>query len=218
MTAPVLLLLPLAAGRLAARTSVRAVLTCASALIAVGALLLTTLHGSASWPELALPLLPFGGGVGLAFGVMDNAAVSTVPVANAGAAAGIFNTMRITGESVAVAGASALLTALTAARLSGSGLPSGAATRIAGQAVQGQVTEAHRAALTEGLTTAFHTLGLVLAALSALGAVLTHLALAPHPAVPGPGQIGGVRAGAVPPSGAGRRIRPSGRFWRAPRK
>ncbi|MEU6587179.1 MFS transporter [Nocardia sp. NPDC046763] len=185
MTAPVLLL-PLAAGHLAARTSVRAVLTCASALIAAGALLLTTLHSNGSWLELALPLLPFGAGVGLAFGVMDNAAVSTVPVENAGAAAGIFNTMRITGESVAVAGASALLTTLTAARLRGSGLSSELATRIAGQAVQGRVAGAHHAALTEGLTSAFHTLGLVLAALSTLGAVLTYLALAPHRAAEQP--------------------------------
>ncbi|MFF0630237.1 MFS transporter [Streptomyces sp. NPDC004296] len=182
MTAPVLLL-PVAAGHLAARTSVRTVLTGASALIAAGALLLATLHSNGSWLALALPLLPFGAGVGLAFGVMDNAAVSTVPVENAGTAAGIFNTMRITGESVAVSGAAALLTTLTAARLSGSGLPSDSATRIAGQAIQGQVAEAHRTALAAGFTSAFHTLGLVLAALSTLGAVLTYLALAPHRAV-----------------------------------
>lgn len=179
MTAPVLLL-PLAAAQLAARTSVRAVLVGASALIVVGSLLLTTLHSSGSWPALALPLLPFGAGVGLAFGVMDNAAVSTVPVENAGAAAGIFNTMRITGESVAVAGAAALLTTLTTARLSDSGLSPGSATRIAGQAVQGEVAGAHRAALAAGFTGAFHTLGLILAALSTLGAVLTYVALAPR--------------------------------------
>ncbi|MFG2626423.1 MFS transporter [Streptomyces sp. NPDC048473] len=179
MTAPVLLL-PLAASHLAARTSVRAVLTGASVLIVAGALLLATLHSNGSWLALALPLLPFGAGVGLAFGVMDNAAVSTVPVENAGAAAGIFNTMRITGESVAVAGAAALLTTLTAARLSGSGIPSDSATRIAGQAVQGQVAGPHHAALAAGFTSAFHTLGLILAVLSTLGAVLTYLALAPH--------------------------------------
>ncbi|MGE7435701.1 MFS transporter [Kitasatospora sp. NPDC001175] len=178
MTTPVLLL-PLAAGHLAARSSVRAVLTGASALIAVGALLLVTVRSDGSWTALALPLLPFGIGVGLAFGVMDNAAVSTVPVQRAGAAAGIFNTMRITGESVAVSGAAALLTTLAAARLNDSGLSSGEAARIAGQAVQGHVAEAHRAALAAGLTSAVHTLGLALAALSALGAVLTHLALAP---------------------------------------
>ncbi|MFJ8476878.1 MFS transporter [Kitasatospora sp. NPDC094011] len=187
MTAPVLLL-PLVAGRLAARTSVRAVLTAASALIVLGALLLTTLRGDGPWWALALPLTPFGAGVGLAFGVMDNAAVSTVPVENAGAAAGVFNTMRITGESVAVSGAAALLTTLVAARLGGSGLPSDAATRIAGQAVQGQVVEAQHAALAEGFTGALHTLGLILAALSTLGAVLTYLALAPGRAAARPGE------------------------------
>ncbi|MFI9722821.1 hypothetical protein ACIHFE_24715 [Streptomyces sp. NPDC052396] len=83
-------------------------LTGASALIVAGALLLTTLHSDGSWGELALPLLPFGAGVGLALGVMDNAAVSTVPVENAGAAAGIFNTMRIAGSPWLWSGAAAL--------------------------------------------------------------------------------------------------------------
>ncbi|MGW2252904.1 MFS transporter [Kitasatospora sp. NPDC001660] len=183
MTAPVLLL-PLVAGRLAAATSVRAVLTTASALIAAGALLLASVRVDGMWPTL--PLLPFGAGVGLAFGVMDNAAVGTVPVERAGAAAGIFNTMRITGESVAVSGAAALLTTLTAARLRG--LPPAEAARLAGRAVQGQVDAAHRAALAEGFTGALHVLGLLLAALSALGAVLTYFAL-------GPGREGGQGGG-----------------------
>jgi len=94
MTAPVLLL-PLIASYLAARSSARALLTGASALIVAGALLLVTLRSNGSAIGLALPPLPLGAGVGLAFGIMDNAAVSTVPVQNAGAAAGIFNTMRI---------------------------------------------------------------------------------------------------------------------------
>ncbi|MDH6126542.1 MFS transporter [Kitasatospora sp. GP82] len=179
MTAPVLVL-PLLAGRLAARTSVRTVLTCASALIVAGALLLATLHSNGSWLALALPLLPFGVGVGLAFGVMDNAAVSTVPVENAGVAAGIFNTMRITGESVAVAGAAAWLTTLTAAQLRRSGLGATPAARLAGQAVQGQAAGTHHAALAAGFSSAFHTLGFGLAALSTVGAVLTYLALAPQ--------------------------------------
>ncbi len=180
MTAPVLLL-PLLAGRLAERTSVRAVLTAASTLIALGALLLTTLDGGGSWSSLAVPLLPFGAGVGLAFGVMDNAAVGTVPVEHAGAAAGIFNTLRITGESVAVAGAAALLTSLTAARLRADGLTGAAAADLAGQAVvQGRVAAAHRAAVASGFTGALHTAGLLLAALSAVGALLTWRALRPN--------------------------------------
>ncbi|MFH8381742.1 MFS transporter [Kitasatospora sp. NPDC018058] len=174
LTAPVLLL-PLPAGRLAAALSVRTVLTAASALIALGALLLLTVRGDASWTALTVPLLPFGAGVGLAFGVMDDAAVSTVPVERVGAAAGIFNTLRITGESVAVSGAAALLTTLTAAHLPG--LPPGEAARLAAHAVQGQVDPARREALAAGFTGALHVLGVVLAVLSAAGAVLTHRAL-----------------------------------------
>jgi hypothetical protein len=146
------------------------VLTGASVLIVLGALLLMVVHSDSSWLELALPLLPFGAGVGLAFGVMDNAAVSTVPVEKAGAAAGIFNTMRITGESVAVSGAAALLSTLVAG---------GPPSIEAAQAVQGHVAELHRAALAAGFTSAIHTLGIILAVLSTLGAVLTYMALKP---------------------------------------
>ncbi|MDV6278353.1 MFS transporter [Rhodococcus erythropolis] len=179
MTAPVLVL-PLITSHLAVRTSVRTVLTGASVLIVIGALLLMTLRSDGSWLMLALPLLPllpFGAGVGLAFGVMDNAAVSTVPVSNAEAAAGIFNTMRVTGESVAIAAAAAILTTLTARDLNSHGVVADYASTLAGQAIQGHLDPDHLAALTEGITNAFHTVGLVLAALSAVGAILTFFAL-----------------------------------------
>ncbi|WP_232247799.1 MFS transporter [Kitasatospora azatica] len=130
-------------------------------------------------------MLPFGAGVGLAFGVMDNAAVSTVAVEHAGAAAGIFDTMRITGESVAVAGAAAWLTSLTAGQLRDSGLDAASATQLAGQAVQGQARGTDHPALATAFTGAFHTLGLALALLSTLGAILTYLALAPDRTGPG---------------------------------
>ena len=181
MTAPVLIL-PLIASVVAARTSLRAVLTAASLLIAIGATLLTTLTDHSSWLLLAMPLLPFGIGVGLAFGVMDNAAVSTVPVARAGAAAGIFNTMRITGESLAVSAAAALLSTLTARRLGAEGSD---VRRLAGQAVQGHVDPAHHALLVDGVTHAFHAVGLCLAVLSTIGAILTYIALAPAPSAEG---------------------------------
>lgn len=181
MTAPVLIL-PLIASVVAARTSLRAVLTAASMLIAIGATLLTTLTDHSSWLLLAMPLLPFGIGVGLAFGVMDNAAVSTVPVSRAGAAAGIFNTMRITGESLAVSAAAALLSTLTARRLGAEGTD---VRRLAGQAVQGHVDPAHHALLVDGVTRAFHAVGLCLAVLSTVGAILTYIALAPAPSAEG---------------------------------
>lgn len=175
MTAPVLVL-PLVASFIAARTSLRAVLTAASLLIAVGAALLTTVTDHSSWLVLAGPLLPFGIGVGLAFGVMDNAAVSTVPVASAGAAAGMFNTMRITGESVAVSAAAALLVTLTARHLTAPGID---ANDVAGQAVQGHLDPAHRTALVDGVTDAFHAMGVGLAILSTIGALVTFVALNP---------------------------------------
>ncbi|MHA3022343.1 MFS transporter [Mycobacterium sp. BMJ-28] len=185
MTAPVLLL-PLMASVLAARTSLRAVLTAASLLIALGSALLTTLTDHSSWLLLAMPLLPFGIGVGLAFGVMDNAAVSTVPIANSGAAAGIFNTMRITGESLAVSAAAALLTTLTARHLSADDID---ASRMAGQAIQGHIDSAHHAVLVDGVTHAFHTVGICLTVLSMIGAILTHIALAPAPSAESPAHV-----------------------------
>ena len=165
--------MPFAGSWLAARVSMRAVLTAASCLTAVAALLLVTLRPGAGWAALALPLLPFGLGVGLAFGVMDNAAVSSVPLAQAGVASGIFNTLRIAGESVAVAGAAAVLTTLVAGRMSG--VPG--AREVAGAAVQGDVAALHRVLFAGAFTDALHIVGIVLAILSALGAAVTWSAL-----------------------------------------
>ena len=176
LTVPVLLV-PFLGSWLAARTSIRVVLTAASLLTAAAALLLVTLQPGASWAALALPLLPFGLGVGLAFGVMDNAAVSAVPLELAGVASGIFNTMRIAGESVAVAGAAALLSTLVAGELGAHGVPG--ARQVAAAAVQGDVAAAHRNVLATGFTDALHVAGLVLAVLSAAGAALTWRALRP---------------------------------------
>lgn len=180
MTAPVLIL-PLFAAHLAARTSMRAVLTAASLMIAVGSALLIAVSANGSWMQLAIPLVPFGVGVGLAFGVMDNAAVSTVPITQSGAAAGIFNTMRITGESLAVSAAAAVLTTLTAAQLIRGGVASETAVQLAGRAVQGDLDPTRRWLLTDGFTHAIHIVGGGLAVLSLVGAVLTYVALRPAP-------------------------------------
>ncbi|MFJ4651451.1 hypothetical protein ACIP5Y_09265 [Nocardia sp. NPDC088792] len=70
MTIPVLVL-PLLTSALAARVSLRVVLTAASLLIALGSVLLVALAPGASWLLLGLPLLPFGIGVGLALAVLS---------------------------------------------------------------------------------------------------------------------------------------------------
>jgi MFS family permease len=170
LTLPVLAL-PLLAGRLAARLPLRVMLAASSTLIAAGSL----------WRVV------FGIGVGSAFGVMDNAAVSVVPVERSGMASGIFNTMRITGESVAIAGAGALLASLTGADLQHRApkLTNSQVKSLAGDAVQGRLggsldalpgdgRAAAREAVGHALTTAMHTAFIVLAVLALLGAVTTY--------------------------------------------
>jgi MFS family permease len=176
LTLPVLIM-PIVGGKLAARTSVRLVLVGAGLLEAAGAVTLLTLAPTNSALALCWPLLLFGIGVGLAFGVMDNAAISAVPVQKAGAASGIFNTMRLSGESIAIAAAIAVLTTVTSSHLNALPHPPSNAAEIAGQAAQGQIDGAYRAVLANGLTSGFHLIALVVTALCAVGAVLTFIAL-----------------------------------------
>jgi MFS family permease len=164
ITAPVLLV-PLTAPWLTARWPARTVLVAGPAAIAAGAFGLLVMNtGTSPWLT-ALPLLVFGVGVGLAFSVMDNAAVSTVPVEKAGAAAGMFNTMRIAGESLAVAAAAAVFISLIAARTS-------AAHAVA--AVQGQRVDPAISAVFAG---ALHIVFIALGLLALAGALITARAL-----------------------------------------
>lgn len=60
---------------------------------------------------LLLALILCGAGAALPWGLMDGLAISAVPVAKAGMAAGLFNTVRVAGEGIALAIVSAVLTA-----------------------------------------------------------------------------------------------------------
>jgi EmrB/QacA subfamily drug resistance transporter len=184
LTLPVLLV-PFVAGALTARIPLRIMLATSSLLIAVGSLWLVILQPESSWITLVPPLLVFGIGVGSAFGVMDNAAVSVVPKERAGMASGIFNTMRIAGEGIAIAGGAAVLVSMTGGNLIASGMGNSAqATAAAGQVVQGNVGTAvaalpgssaadATAALATSFTSAVHVILVVLAVLALLGAVAT---------------------------------------------
>jgi hypothetical protein len=182
--------LPMVIGQVAARVPLRVLLTCSSLLIAAGSLWLLTLLPGQGPLAIVGPLLVFGIGVGSAFGVMDNAAVSSVPVERAGMAAGMFNTIRITGESIAVAGAAALLSSITLASIRGAGLGVDDArlSTVAVQAAQGRMSDAaatapaaERAnvlhAAVQGITSAMHSTFLVIAALAVIGAVVTFLGI-----------------------------------------
>jgi hypothetical protein len=105
-------------------------------------------------------------------------------------AAGMFNTIRITGESIATAGAAALLGSITLASLSSAhlGLASGQASTVAVQAAQGRTSEAVAAvpagqrgavlnAAVHGITTAMHSTFLVIAGLAVVGAVVTFVGI-----------------------------------------
>ncbi|MFJ3485398.1 MFS transporter [Pseudomonas sp. NPDC090202] len=58
------------------------------------------------------PMLLIGIGAGLPWGLMDALSVSVVPKERAGMAAGIFNTVRVAGEGIALASVAAILASL----------------------------------------------------------------------------------------------------------
>lgn len=80
-------------------------------MASVGLLLLGNAFHSNHLPQLVLALILCGAGAALPWGLMDGLAISAVPVAKAGMAAGLFNTVRVAGEGIALAIVSAVLTA-----------------------------------------------------------------------------------------------------------
>lgn len=68
---------------------------------------------------LVIAMLLIGIGTGLPWGLMDGLSVSVVPKERAGMAAGIFNTVRVAGEGIALAVVGAVLTSLLHTDLTG---------------------------------------------------------------------------------------------------
>ncbi|WP_394828656.1 MFS transporter [Pendulispora albinea] len=91
------------------------------AVSAAGLFWLATIAPGASAGSFAAPMLVIGLGTGAPWGLMDDLAVSVVPRERAGMATGIFSTMRVAGEGVAIAITSALLSTQLA-RKSAAGL------------------------------------------------------------------------------------------------
>lgn len=84
---------------------------------AAGLLWIALLPESAAVGQLVWPMLTIGVGSGLPWGLMDDLAVSVVPKERAGMATGVFSTMRLTGEAIALASATALLVGLMQGQL-----------------------------------------------------------------------------------------------------
>jgi EmrB/QacA subfamily drug resistance transporter len=187
LTVPTLVF-PLITGYLLRWIPIRHMVTLAVALTAVGTGWLVVLApGVGNWVVFG-PFVVIGAGIGISFGVMDGAAVSSVESSRAGMAAGMFNTMRLAGEAIAIAVVGSLLVSATQSELTGKltafgGRYADDPAALADKLNQGQLTgaastvqEASRAAFTKvaeaGYTGALHEVLWILAGFSAVATVL----------------------------------------------
>ncbi|CAL9362567.1 MFS transporter [Streptomyces sp. Tu 3180] len=212
LTVPVLVF-PLIAGRLAqAGVGMRSILSSSLVLVAAGCAWLTVVHPGIGLLGLAGPLLVVGIGIGLIYGLMDGAAVSTVPPTKVGMASGMFNTIRLASEAVAVAGMVAALVSLVQSRIS-DGLArfateAGLRTRevadsVASGDVDGPVGEVATGLRSEfadflrtGYTEGFRIVLWCAAAICVVSAVVLHRILTDRPDDAGRDTAEGERAGA----------------------
>ena len=154
----------------------------AAGLLAGGGLLMLD-DALAQGGGLLLPMGLIGAGIGLPWGLMDALAVSVVDKDKVGMATGIFNTVRVSADGVAIAVLSALLAFLIQARL-GAALPADPALALAAnRAALGQLAEASALLpgaadlLRQSYGQAFGIVLRVLAAIAALTAVLIYALL-----------------------------------------
>ncbi|MEU4484534.1 MFS transporter [Streptomyces purpurascens] len=175
LTLPVFIL-PLFTGTLVRLLSVRLLLAVGPAVLAVALLLMTFTDPLSSRTGLYAALLLAGIGIGLAFGVMDNAAVSVVPAERSGMASGMFNTLRVAGETIGVACVGGLLLTSTRQQLAGSG--GGASGAMADDVVQGRLGSVRESGgedlvdrAVQGLQHGWNVVYVVLACVALAGAV-----------------------------------------------
>jgi MFS family permease len=175
-----LLVLPVLAGYTARWISVGTI--CAVGLTVTAAGIVWIGHLAVGLPSSAYiaPLLVIGAGISLPWGLMDGLAVSVVPNERAGMAAGVFSTMRVAGESVALAVVSALFPALISIRLAES--PTAATRDAAQRLATGDLAEALRllphAVQAELVSTYSHAFGLLLNVLAAISLLIAAIVFA----------------------------------------
>ncbi|TDQ48478.1 MFS transporter [Actinorugispora endophytica] len=179
LTGPTLVV-PTLVGFVAGRVSQRVLLVLTMLLVAGGSAWLTVIEPGLGVPVLAGPLLTIGTGFGISLAILDGAAVSSVEPARAGMAAGMFNTMRLTGEAVSIAVIGAVLATVTRSGLAGE-LGGGDAQAMTDRLLQGDMAGAVAAAPAgaadavglagAAYTDAMHVALWAVAAMSLLGAV-----------------------------------------------
>ncbi|RKE20775.1 MFS transporter [Streptomyces sp. TLI_171] len=200
LTVPTLVL-PMVGGSLTQKLSNRLVLSASLLVTAVGAAWLTVIGPGSSVLALAGPLITIGVGFGIPLGILDGAAISTVEPGRAGMAAGMFNTMRLAGEVVAIAAMGSLLVSVAQNKLADgidrfTGTYDGTSGSLANDLVQGNLSttvgnvpagsrDTFTAFAANGYTTALHTSLWLLAAICAVGAVGIALLLKDRPGAVG---------------------------------
>ena len=112
-----LLLVPVLAALLSRWVEAGALCAAGLLLAAAGLAWLAQVLGHGGTAALAGPLLLIGVGIGLPWGLMDGMALSVVETERAGMATGIFNTVRVSADGVALALAGSLLAGLIGAGL-----------------------------------------------------------------------------------------------------
>ncbi|ATE55198.1 MFS transporter [Actinosynnema pretiosum] len=142
LTAPTIALPPVG-GLLIRRVGVQTVLVVSVLLCAAGTAGLVLLGPGSTLATLALPLLAIGTGIGLPSGHLDRLAVGEAGEYRRGAAAALFNTVRLNSENIGIAAVGAAVAVLSPAGLAG-----------------------------EEFTTALRSIALVLAAIALATAVL----------------------------------------------
>lgn len=170
-----LLLVPLLAAGLTRWFSARALCSLGLLLVAGGLLWLAQVFTQGGGAALRFPLLLIGVGIGLPWGLMDAMAVEGMPPDRVGMATGLFNTVRISADGVAIALAGALLAGLIHRELAAAAatpLPDMAALEASSRAALGELRAAARllpgqeARLAQSYAAAFLTLLQLLAGLA----------------------------------------------------
>lgn len=87
-------------------------------IASAGLFMLSQTSGNGDLPLTLLAMMIIGVGSGLPWGLMDGLSISVVPEERAGIATGIFSTIRVAGEGVALALVTSALTGLIASPLS----------------------------------------------------------------------------------------------------
>lgn len=183
LSAP-MLVVPIVAGMLARHVSPGVLSGIGLLAAAVGLVWLGTVEVGGGMSAIG-PMLLIGVGSGLPWGLMDGLSVSVVPKERAGMATGIFGTVRVAGEGVALAVVSATLATMIAATLHHDAGVSALFSAQAGQRLAvGDAAGASAlspqlggAVLMQAYQSAFATLSWVLAGITTLCAVAVFLLL-----------------------------------------